>query len=213
MSPAMQVKLLRCLQTGEIKPVGDSGYEVVDVRVIASTNQNLSTLMDEGLFRPDLFYRINVFPITVPPLRDRTEDIPILIRHCLEKLTAQTGRPTATVDPAALDLLTRYRWPGNVRELENEMERALVIAPEGGNLSVRLLSPRITRSVEKMIERNPVPEAYATNLKEAVEILEKRMVSEALVECNGNKSHAARRLGLSRQGLINKIHKYGMEET
>ncbi len=213
MSPAMQVKLLRCLQTGEIKPVGESAYHTVDVRVIASSNRNLSMLMDEGLFRQDLFYRINVFPITIPPLRDRPEDIQILVRHCLDKLSVQTGKPVATIDPAALDLLIRYPWPGNVRELENEMERALVIAPEGGNLSVRLLSPRITQSVEKIIQRNPRQASDPTDLKEAVAMLEKRMVSEALEECNGNKSHTARRLGLSRQGLINKIHKYRIEDV
>jgi Nif-specific regulatory protein len=210
MSPAMQVKLLRSLQAGEIKPVGETASCTVNVRLITATNQDLGKLMSSGEFREDLFYRINVFPITIPPLRDRVEDIPTLIRHCLERLSGQTGKAVKGVDPAVMNLLLRYPWPGNVRELENEIERAHVITPERSNISVRCLSSRITQSVEEIIGTKHRDEPVT--LKEAVEGLEKKMIAEMLAECNGNKSVASKRLGLSRQGLINKIHKFGFEE-
>lgn len=207
-SPAMQVKLLRAIQLGEIKPVGENVSCHADVRLLAATNRDLSQLIQEGLFREDLFYRINVFPIIVPPLRDRADDIPVLIQHFLDRFALQSGKVVRAVDPPALDLLVRYPWPGNIRELKNEIERAHILAVEGGTISVRCLSPRITRSYEAMA---CAKEASANpTLKEATDVLEKRMVIEALESSQGNKTLAARRLGLSRQGLLNKLNKFGM---
>jgi Nif-specific regulatory protein len=209
-SPAMQVKLLRAIQTGEIRPVGENLTQQVDVRLICATNRDLQDLVREGSFREDLFYRINVFPITMPPLRDRSEDVPLLIQHFLHHMSSQTGKPLRGVDRAALDLLVRYPWPGNVRELENEIERAQILAGDGGNISVRCLSQRITRSVEEIIRDKPSAETL--KLKDAIEVLERKMVTAALERFDGNRSLAARSLGLSRQGLINKIFRFGLKD-
>jgi Nif-specific regulatory protein len=208
-SPAMQVKLLRAIQEGEIRPVGENTAQVVDVRLVVATNQDLNELVSKGLFREDLFYRINVFPLFVPPLRERKEDIPLLIRHFLDALAAQTGKIVRGIDPAALDLLMRYTWPGNIRELENEIERAHILTVENAGISVRSLSPKITQSMERIM----VEQAHASpvKLKDAIDQMERRMVQEALDTCSGNRSLAARRLGLSRQGLINKIAKFGLQ--
>ncbi len=211
MSPGMQVKLLRAIQSGEIKPVGSSSTQEVDVRLIAATNRDLGSLVDNGEFREDLYYRINVFPITIPPLRERQEDIPLLARHFIGQFAIKTGKSVRNIDPAALDLLMRHSWPGNVRELENELERAHVIAPNGATISVGSLSNRLKKSVEKIIEARPSSTAPG-KLKDAVEDLERSMISEALENSRGNRSVAARSLGLSRQGLINKIKKYGFPQ-
>jgi Nif-specific regulatory protein len=209
-SPAMQVKLLRILQTGEIRAVGENTPDFVDVRVTVSTNQDLSELVRKGFFREDLFYRINVFPITLAPLRERQEDIPILIRYFLEMLALKTGKTVRGIDPAALNLLLRYPWPGNIRELENEIERAHILTTEGSAISVRSLSSKVTHQLEQgMVEREI---SSHLKLKDAVDELEKRMVREALEVCGGNRSLAAKRLGLSRQGLINKIGKFGFRQ-
>ncbi len=209
MSAAMQVKLLRAIQVGEIKPVGDNSTQLVDVRLIAATNRDLHELVQQGKFREDLFYRINVFPIMVQPLRERPEDIAVLIRHLLEKFSIQTGKLIRGMDPAALELFMQYQWPGNVRELENEMERAHIMTSDGANISVRSLSPRITQSLEKIVQRKP---DHHIQLKDAVDELEHKMIQSALEACDGNRSLAAKRLGLSRQGLINKINKFGLNE-
>jgi transcriptional regulator with GAF, ATPase, and Fis domain len=209
-SPAMQVKLLRILQTGEIRAVGENVPDFVNVRLTVSTNQDLGELVSKGLFREDLLYRINVFPITVAPLRERQEDIPILIRYFLEMFALNTGKTIRGIDPAALNLLLRYTWPGNIRELENEIERAHILTTEGSAISVRSLSPKLTHSSERPVsDREDSPHL---KLKDAVDELEKRMVQEALEVCGGNRSLAAKRLGLSRQGLINKVVKFSLQE-
>lgn len=210
MSPAMQVKLLRALQVGEIRPVGDTVTHTVDVRLVAATNQDLNRLMREGRFREDLFYRVNVFPITIPPLRERTHDIPLLISHFLDKLSQQTGKIVRGIDPAALDLLVRFHWPGNVRELENELERSHVLTSEGRSISVRSLSRRITSSVENLMKDKAKPQVRT--LKSSVEEVEKKMIREALQRCDGNRTAVATLLGLSRQGLLNKLYKFGLAE-
>jgi len=207
-SPAMQVKLLRAIQMGEIKRVGDNTVELVDVRLLAATNRDLVSMVQQGFFREDLFYRINVFPIVIPPLRDRLEDVPVLIRHFLDKLSTQTGKLVQRIDPAALDLLMHYAWPGNIRELENEIERAHILCSEGSSISVRCLSPRVTQPLQ-VVTRSKDP-ARPPKLKEMIDELESRVIREALEICEGNRSLTSKRLGLSRQGLINKIHKYGL---
>jgi transcriptional regulator with PAS, ATPase and Fis domain len=213
----MKLKLLRPpagetasrIQSGEIKPVGDNATQTVDVRLIAATNRDLQERIRQGLFREDLFYRVNVFPILIPPLRDRTDDIPMLVLHFLDRFSVLTGKLVRGIDPTAQELLIRYPWPGNVRELENEIERGHILAGEGGNISVRCLSPRIRESIETKIDNKAV--ANPVTLKQAIEQIEKSMIQDALDNCSGNRSIAARRLGLSRQGLLNKIHKFGVD--
>lgn len=212
-SPAMQVKLLRALQVGEIRPVGENFAHTVDVRLIAATNQDLRSLMEEGRFREDLYYRVNVFQIVIPPLRERPDDISVLVGHFLDKLGRQTGKRVHGVDPAAMDLLFRYQWPGNVRELENEIERSHVLTGDGRNISVGRLSPRIVQSVGHIKVNPPAPAPSTGNLKAAVDSLEKRMLEEALTTHHGNRTLAARDLGLSRQGLLNKMYKFGLIDS
>jgi transcriptional regulator with PAS, ATPase and Fis domain len=209
-SPAMQVKLLRAIQTGEIKPVGDNITAQVDVRLIAATNQDLLTEIEKGNFREDLYYRINVFPIMISPLRERKDDIPILVNHFLNLVSQRSGKAVRGIDPAALGLLSSYPWPGNIRELENEIERAHVLTSDNSNLSVGSLSRRISMTIDSPAKNNP--ELTAKTLKEAVEQVEERMIAEALDANNGNRSLVAKRLGLSRQGLLNKMYKFGLSD-
>jgi Nif-specific regulatory protein len=180
----------------------------VDVRLIAATNRDLLSLIKEGRFREDLFYRVNVFPIIIPPLRDRVDDIPLLAKHFLDKFNFQTGSAVKKIDSTALDIMTRYNWPGNVRELENEIERAHILTGDETNISVRCLSQRITQFLEKIVDEKSKNESL--KLKEAIDQLEKSMIVAALQSCDGNRTLTAKRLGLSRQGLINKIYKYGL---
>jgi transcriptional regulator with PAS, ATPase and Fis domain len=133
----------------------------------------------------------------------------MLVLHFLDRFSVLTGKLVRGIDPTAQELLIRYPWPGNVRELENEIERGHILAGEGGNMSVRCLSPRIRESIEKMIDDKAVSDPVT--LKEAIEKIEKSMIQDALDSCSGNRSIAARRLGLSRQGLLNKIHKFGVD--
>jgi transcriptional regulator with GAF, ATPase, and Fis domain len=210
MSPPMQVKLLRAIQLGEIKPVGEQSTHTVDVRLIAASNRNLDLLVREGQFREDLYYRLNVFPIHVPPLRERLEDIPIIVHHLLERLCAQRQRKLRGIEPQAMDLLMRNQWPGNVRELENTIERALVLSQEGEPICVEILPPGIVHRKGKDVR--PQSEGQFQSLAEAVEDTERRFIKEILDKCNGNKTEAARILGLSRQGLRNKIYKYGLPQ-
>lgn len=207
-SPAMQVKLLRAIQSGEVKRVGDNRVELADVRLIAATNQDLRSLVAEGDFREDLFYRVNVFPVTLPPLRERIEDVPSLVELFLAKFSQQTGKHVSRIDPAALELLCRYQWPGNIRELENEIERLHILTPEQGAISVGGLSSRIGESVGLAIDKGDG--GLAATLKETVDSVERKMVMEALESYGGNRSLAAKRLGLSRQGLLNKIKKFAL---
>ncbi len=206
MSPAMQVKLLRVLQEGQFRPVGGSRYCNVDVRVITATNRNLEEEVKKGSFREDLFYRIHVFPVTLPPLRERREDIPLLAVHFIERFAKKIKR-SARLTPQALDLLSRYDWPGNVRELENEMERALTLAGKEKEIREEHLSEKIRPSSEK----GPVIDETGGTLSEVTERIEQRMILEALGNTKGNRSEAARRLGITRQGLLNKITRYKIE--
>lgn len=207
MPPKMQVKLLRVLQEGQIRPVGASRYIDVDVRIIACTNRNLEDEMAKGNFREDLFYRINVFPLTIPPLRERKEDIPILAAHFLKEFAEKLNRPLARLTANALELLSAYEWPGNVRELQNEIERALTLAVGDKDISEQYLSGKI------FDPQNPSFSAFSRSgtLQEVTEGIEKQMVREALETAGGNRSHASNLLGITRQGLLNKIKRYNIE--
>ncbi len=208
MSLPMQVKLLRVLQEGQFRPVGGHRTIEVEVRLIASTNRNLAEEISRGAFREDLFYRINVFQITPPPLRERKDDILSLANHFLKRFAERYGKPLPRIIPQTLDLLMHYDWPGNVRELENEMERAITMAAGGPFISPDLLSDKIC---PRGTAANTGNQDYLSgSLKDAVRSVERRMIEEALVAAGGNRSRAAKALGLSRQGLLNKIGAYSI---
>ncbi len=191
-SPAMQLRLLRVLQEGEVRRVGGSGTRRVDVRLIAATNADLEADVAAGRFRRDLYYRLSVFPVRLPPLRERAEDIPTLAEHFLRQACRRGRRAVPAVGPEALSLLRGYPWPGNVRELENEIERAVALADDGRPLGPAHLSERIAAGAG-------APPSVRT-LNEAVEALKRRMIEDALREC-GSKTRAAEQLGLTRQSL------------
>jgi Nif-specific regulatory protein len=206
--PAMQVKLLRVLQDGQFRPVGASHFVKVNVRIIACTNRNLEEEMAKGNFREDLYYRVNVFPLTIPPLRERKEDIPLLAAHFLKEFAKKFNRPVPRLTSTALDLISAYDWPGNVRELQNEMERALTLAGRQKEISEEYLSAKIFDSMED----NCTVFTKNGTLPEVTERIERQMVREALEKAGGNRSHAANLLGITRQGVLNKIKRYGIEK-
>ena len=207
MPHAMQTKLLRVLQEGQVRPVGGSHYREVNFRLITSSNRDLLAEVKKESFRDDLYYRVQVFPIKLPPLRERKEDIPLLAAHFLEKFAEKLNRPVARLTPWALDLLVQFDWPGNVRELENEIERALTLAGADREIQARYLSEKITGTVGQ----DDVTQVNGMTLHDATERLEVQMVTRALRDADGNRSKAARILGLTRQGLINKITRYKIE--
>jgi transcriptional regulator with PAS, ATPase and Fis domain len=207
MPQSMQIKLLRVLQEGQVRPVGASHFVRVRFRLIASSNRDLMKEVQEGRFRADLFYRIQVFPIVLPPLRDRRDDIPALAVHFLKKYAERFGRPSPRLTPSALELLSAFDWPGNVRELENEMERALCLAGTDTEIGIPHISERIRGDADGGF---PAPSEDAT-LPEMIERLERHMIVRALRDTGGNRSQASRRLGLTRQGLLNKISRYGID--
>ena len=207
MPPAMQTKLLRVLQEGQVRPVGGSHFRKVKFRLITSSNRELLEEVKKGKFRDDLYYRVQVFPIKLPPLRQRKEDIPLLAAHFLEKYAKKLSQPVARLTPWALDLLVQFDWPGNVRELENEIERALTLAGGDHEIQASYLSEKITGTVGKVATN----QMNGMCLHDAIERMELQMVTKALRDTDGNRSKAARLLGLTRQGLINKIARYKIE--
>lgn len=209
MSAAMQVKLLRVLQEGQLRPVGGSKSRKIDVRLIAATNRDLEEEVKKGRFRDDLFYRVHVFPIRLPPLRDRREDVPLLIEHFRKKFAKSLEGRTPRISPRAVDLLSRYDWPGNVRELENEIERAMTLAAAEKEIREEHLSEKVKGTSEKAIVLEGVEEG---KLLEVTEAIEKRMIRRALEKTGGNRTQAARALGLTRQGLHNKIVRYNIQK-
>src|SRR5208282_3333963 len=188
-----QTDLLRVLQEREITRVGSNRPIRVDFRCIAATNRKLETLIEEGKFRPDLYYRLNVFQIQLPPLRERAGDIPLLVDHFMRKFSASMNKRVTRITPGALELLDGFRWPGNVRELENAVERAMVVV-QGEELSERDFSLKLPRS-------EPAPRT----LDEA----ERLHILSVLEECNGNQTLAAEVLDIDRVTLHNKLKKYG----
>jgi transcriptional regulator with PAS, ATPase and Fis domain len=201
MTQTMQTKLLRTLQEGVIRPLGGSAEKNVDVRIIAASNRNLASLVREGSFREDLYYRMNVVSVEVPPLRDRREDVPVLVAHFIEKHA--TGRKVE-LEPEALARLMAYDWPGNVRELENEIMRALVLG--GDVVEAHLVLP--DRDVDAI---RPADSAQTDlDLKGQMERLERSMIGKALRRSGGNQSASARLLGISRYGLIKKMRRLGI---
>ncbi len=202
MSPALQVRLLRTLELGEVRPVGASRVMSVDVRVIAATHRDLERAVREGSFRQDLFYRLHVFAIHVPPLRERRADVPLLATHFLTAFRAR-GRGAASLTAGALDALAGHDWPGNVRELENTLER-LVVEARGGTIDVPDLPPVFR-------ERPPsLEEPLFTGLP-SLEEMEKRYLRHVLAEVKGNRSRAAEVLGIDRRTLYRMAERFGLD--
>jgi two-component system NtrC family response regulator len=199
---SLQVKLLRVLQEREIERVGSSTPIAVDVRLLAATHRDLEALVREGRFRDDLYYRINVVTVTLPPLRDRREDIPRLLEHFLSVYAGRNAKTIRGLTAEARDALLRYDYPGNVRELENLVERAVVLTRDDviGLADLPLsLSPRERESAEE-----------TATLTAAVEGLERRMIREALARADGVQTKAAESLGISERVLRYKLRKYGL---
>ncbi len=207
MAPALQAKLLRALQEMEVQPVGASGSVPIDVRLLSATNQSVEELLDGGVFRRDLFYRLAGYTLELPPLRRRIEDIAPLVEHFLRRSAAEVGKRIEGLSARALEALLTYRWPGNLRELQHEVRRLVYRCPDGVAVDSTMLSPLILtaeRSVETSCEGD-------LHLKVQVEQLERRIISAAMQKAGGNKSEAARLLGLSRNGLLLKVERLGIE--
>jgi len=202
MSLSLQVKLLRVLQERTFERVGGNQQLSVDVRIVAATNRDLTQAVEVGQFREDLFYRLNVVRINVPPLSQRREDLPVLVAHFVKKYAAEVGRSAPQVDKQAMELIYSHSWPGNVRELENAIERAVILAGD------------VITSGDLPLEIRPDQEAAATelprdlSLNDALEDLERRMIVRALNEAGGVAAHAAEALGLTKSNLAYKLKKY-----
>jgi len=195
-SPKMQIELLRVLETKSFVRVGGNREITSDFRVICATNRDLKGMVTNGNFREDLFYRLNVVNITIPPLRERTEDIPLLVSHFIKKYCSSMSRDMITIDPAALKHLEQFEFPGNVRELENMIERAIVIG-NGKEIKLKDL---------------PMGKEAISSSVESLEELEKRHIEEILIKYSWNVSRSARALNVDRVTLYNKIRKYGLKQ-
>ena len=229
----LQIKLLRVLAESEIDRVGSNKPIKINIRVITATHSNLEEAIADGKFREDLFYRLNVIPIAIPPLRERKSDIPLLIHHYLKHFNQQKGKSIAGISDAAVEILCNYQWPGNIRELANFMERMVVLSPNK-TLSPRDLPEKVLGDVpretwEPLVQSEPdetpaefirksrnhayyigMPEE-GINLKQVVEEFEKELIIEALEKTNGVKNQAATLLGLNRTTLVEKIKKMNIQ--
>lgn len=208
MSPALQVKLLRVLQDGTFMPVGGTKQKRVDVRVIAATHRNLPEMVKAGTFREDLFYRLNVVNLSLPPLREREGDVPLLVEFFLSKIAEKAGKPRKEISPEAMATLESFPWPGNIRQLENELLRAHVMSGKETVISRACLSPALVASSAQDLEVSFPQEG---KLKDILESVERDMIVATLKRCDGNKSEAARQLGISRSNLIAKAQSFGIE--
>jgi two-component system response regulator AtoC len=210
-----QIKLLRFLQEGEIRPVGENRSERVDVRVLAATHRDLGKLVEKGEFREDLYYRLNVVNLTLPPLRARREDVLQLARAFLLRFNRELNRqtPVTGFEPGAEELLAAYSWPGNVRELENAIERAVLLA-EGNLVQVQNLPERVwssPRSSERSAPSAEVSSQEDLSLKRAMRSLEERYIRAALRRTRGNRTRASEMLEISHRALLYKIKEYGID--
>ena len=221
MTPAMQVKLLRVLQERQFERLGGKQMLTVDIRIIAATNRNLEEMVEAGQFRADLYYRLNIVNLELPPLRERPDDIPILAMHFAAKASAKHGKPTPTFTDALLARLTAYRWPGNIRELENVVERAVVIG-QSPVLDENLLPDKVLNQANTVQNAPPptaVPQVELVNgllppdlsFETALQNFKRQLVRQALRECNSSRSEAAHRLKISRQYLHRLINELNVE--
>jgi len=203
MTPTLQVKLLRALQSGEVRPVGSTQAITVDVRIVAATNRDLEHMIREGEFREDLFYRLNVIPVELPPLRERREDIPRLAEHFLGRFAQRQGR-ALRLSPAAMERLLRYPWPGNVRELENVMERTAILA-QVETIEPDDLPPHVTAG----LALGPAPNLGG---QQTLADAERIQIIQTLERCGRNQSRAAEALGIGRTTLWRKLRQYGLDK-
>ncbi len=206
-SPSTQVKLLRVLQEGDFRPVGATREKHVQVRVISATNRNLEEMVHSGTFRKDLYYRLNVFPFALPPLRDRGDDVRLLAEHFMDLYAREFGRAPLAFSSAAMDLLLAHKWPGNIRELQNEVQRILICATENDFVLAHDLSPRI-RQVEKTLEH--AGDDPSANLRTRMAQLERYILIEALRANDNNKSKTAKALDITREGLHKKLARFNI---
>jgi len=221
MTPAMQVKLLRVLQEREFERLGGQQKITVDIRVVSATNRSLEQMIEAGQFREDLYYRLNIVNLELPPLRERPEDIPILANHFAAKAAAKHGKQSQTPTQSFLDHLVAYRWPGNIRELENVIERAVVIN-QSTMLDDSLLPPKVVaqeNTVQNTPKQTAVPQVELINgvlppelsFETALQQFKRQLVAQALRECNSSRSEAAHRLKISRQYLHRLINELNVE--
>ncbi len=205
----LQVKLLRVLQEEEIRKVGDTASVSVNVRIIAATHKDLAAEVERGNFREDLYYRLNVLPLDIPPLRERKEDIPLLVQHFLRKNNEKMKTSIEDLSHDVLRLLMNYDWSGNVRELENTMERAMVLSHDA-ILGVSVLPPAIT-NFQPVMKNILEEEEEELSIKKIGKILEERLIRKALTKTRGNRTQAAKILEISHRALIYKIQEYNIE--
>ena len=203
LSPFIQVKLLRVLQEREIERVGDSRKRPIDIRVIAATHQNLYSKVREGHFREDLYYRLKVFPILLPPLRDRREDIPLLVNRFIDTLGKKTGKRITGITRAALQLMMDHKWPGNVRELENAVEHAFVLRDRG-----RIDADDLPIEIRRPADERICSEVTAGAAPKPRPKVAKAILLDLLEECDWNKAEVGRRLALSRTAVWKYMKKY-----
>lgn len=200
----MQAKLLRVIQEKEIDRIGGTKIQKIDIRIIAATNQNLEEMVKKKTFREDLYYRLNVINMWVPPLRERKDDIPILVKHLVNKFSKEMGKFITEVTPPAMESLKEYDWPGNVRELENIIERAFNLIEKEATIMLKHLPNYITNTNKANITD------HCTTLKAMIEEVEKAAIEKYLIETNGNKYQTAKILGISRTSLYEKMEKYNL---
>ena len=204
----LQVKLLRFLQEGEVRKVGDTRTVTMDVRVIAATSRNMAEAVKQGAFREDLYYRLNVVPLHIPPLRERREDIALLVRHFLKKYTEEMGKEIHDIAPDTMKVLLEYEWKGNVRELENVLERAIVMT-EGETITTEYLPAEFFRSQSQISLKIPESRILIKEvLREINEIAEKTLISRALKKTENNRTQAAKLLQISHRALMYKLKEY-----
>jgi transcriptional regulator with PAS, ATPase and Fis domain len=201
MTPALQVKLLRVLQEGEVRPVGSSRPNKVDVRIVAATNVDVEKAVADGKFRQDLYYRLGVVVINLPPLRERREDIPLLVERFVQAASAKAGKHVELSEPA-LDALSSYHWPGNVRELENMIER-LVVFSRTTNIQIADLPPTVT-------PRAPALEKRLFDDLPSLEEIERRYLVHVLEQVSGNRTRAAEVMGIDRRTLYRMAERFGI---
>jgi hydrogenase-4 transcriptional activator len=220
----VQPKLLRFLQEGEIQPLGEQRPIKVDVRIIAATNTDLEEMVAQGRFREDLYYRLNVIRLRVPPLRERRSEIPTIVNYYVNHYAAKFGRRDIQIEPQAIDLLMVAEWPGNVRQLCNEMQRVIARAEDGTLITPEHLSPELRQMSSPTTPPGTVTSIGAggasmtvpirdVTLADALAEVERRMIAEALRKHNGNISRAARELGLTRRGLYLKLERHAMSAS
>ncbi len=210
LDPALQAKLLRVVQEREYSPLGSDEVRAVDVRFLAASNRDLKALVTQGKFREDLFYRLDVYSILVPPLRERREDVPLLAQTFLKELAAEMNKRVTGIAPGALEILMRYSWPGNIRELRNCLERA-VLSCKGETVAAADLPQTLLTSQDAATAKAPAWDGNGSDLDEWLAEVERRAIQQALAQTNGVQAQAARLLGVSERSLWHRIKKLGIQ--